>query len=176
MTYVVTENCINCKFQDCVAVCPVDCFYEGPNFLVIHPEECIDCGVCEPACPADAIKPDTASGLDTWLEINARYSSTWPNISEIGTVPLDAEEWNGKPGKAALLVTGETTPEPKAKKPVYEPGPARHEEPNFEIEGAVLAFPHPHDGEQLVKLAPRETMPSEAFEIDGLYVDQKATD
>lgn len=176
MTYIVTENCINCKFQDCVAVCPVDCFYEGPNFLCIHPEECIDCGVCEPACPAEAIKPDTAPGLDGWLEINARYSSAWPNIIEIGTVPPDAEEWNGKPDKMRLLLTGETMPEPKAKKPVYETGAARHEDPNFEVEGAVLAFPPARDGEQLVTLAPRETVPAEAFEIDGLYVGQKAND
>jgi ferredoxin len=176
MTYVVTENCINCKFQDCVAVCPVDCFYEGPNFLVIHPEECIDCGVCEPACPADAIKPDTESDLETWLAVNAKYSTFWPNISQIGTVPPDAEEWNGKPGKAALLETGESPPEPHAKKPLYEPGEANPAEPNFEVEGAVLAFPHPRDGERMVTLTPRETTPSEAFEIDGLYVDDKTTD
>ena len=62
MTYVVVENCIKCKYMDCVEVCPVDCFYEGDNMLVIHPDECIDCGVCEPECPADAIKPDTESG------------------------------------------------------------------------------------------------------------------
>eukprot|EP01035_Chromulina_nebulosa_P006172 gene6172-8351_t len=63
MTYVVTDNCIKCKYTDCVEVCPVDCFYEGDNMLVIHPDECIDCGVCEPECPADAIKPDTVPGL-----------------------------------------------------------------------------------------------------------------
>ena len=65
MTYVVVENCIKCKYMDCVEVCPVDCFYEGENMLVIHPDECIDCGVCEPECPAEAIKPDTEpnSGL-----------------------------------------------------------------------------------------------------------------
>ena len=67
MTYVVTENCIKCKYMDCVEVCPVDCFYEGENMLVIHPDECIDCGVCEPECPAEAIKPDTEPGLDKWL-------------------------------------------------------------------------------------------------------------
>ena len=59
MTYIVNENCIKCKYTDCVEVCPVDCFYEGENMLVIHPDECIDCGVCEPECPVDAIKPDT---------------------------------------------------------------------------------------------------------------------
>ena len=73
MTYVVTENCIKCKYMDCVEVCPVDCFYEGENMLVIHPDECIDCGVCEPECPAEAIKPDTEPGLEKWLKINAEY-------------------------------------------------------------------------------------------------------
>ncbi len=81
MTYVVTDNCIRCKYTDCVEVCPVDCFYEGENFLVIHPDECIDCGVCEPECPAEAIKPDTEPGLDKWLKINAEYASIWPNIT-----------------------------------------------------------------------------------------------
>ena len=67
VTYVVNDNCIRCKFMDCVEVCPVDCFYEGENMLVIHPDECIDCGVCEPECPVDAIKPDTEPGLEKWL-------------------------------------------------------------------------------------------------------------
>src|ERR1700760_4357163 len=74
MTYVVTDNCIKCKYTDCVEVCPVDCFYEGENMLVIHPDECIDCGVCEPECPADAIKPDTEPGLEKWLEVNTEYA------------------------------------------------------------------------------------------------------
>ena len=74
MTYVVTEVCIKCKYIDCVEVCPVDCFYEGENMLVIHPDECIDCGVCEPECPVDAIKPDTEPSLDRWLDINRQYS------------------------------------------------------------------------------------------------------
>jgi len=74
MTYVVVESCIKCKYMDCVEVCPVDCFYEGENMLVIHPDECIDCGVCEPECPAEAIKPDTESGLEKWLELNAQYA------------------------------------------------------------------------------------------------------
>lgn len=103
MAFVVTENCIKCKFQDCVAVCPVDCFYEGENFLVIHPDECIDCAVCEPECPANAIKADTEPGLERWLELNRKYSAVWPNINQIGSVPKDAEEWNGKPDKLKLL-------------------------------------------------------------------------
>ncbi len=81
MTYIVNENCIKCKYMDCVEVCPVDCFYEGENMLVIHPDECIDCGVCEPECPVDAIKPDTEPGLEKWLKINAEYAPKWPNIT-----------------------------------------------------------------------------------------------
>ncbi len=81
MTYVVNDNCIRCKFMDCVEVCPVDCFYEGENMLVIHPDECIDCGVCEPECPVEAIKPDTEPGLEKWLSLNAEYSKVWPNIT-----------------------------------------------------------------------------------------------
>jgi ferredoxin len=89
------DNCIKCKYMDCVEVCPVDCFYEGENMLVIHPDECIDCGVCEPECPAEAIKPDTEGGLDKWLEINTKYASAWPNITEKRDAPADAKEWDG---------------------------------------------------------------------------------
>ncbi|MCW9035153.1 MAG: ferredoxin family protein [Rhodospirillales bacterium] len=103
MTYVVTENCIKCKFMDCVEVCPVDCFYEGENFLVISPDECIDCGVCEPECPAEAIVPDTDDGLDQWLEINKKYAEIWPNIVQIGEPPEDGEEWKDREGKLKLL-------------------------------------------------------------------------
>ncbi len=73
MTYVVTDACIKCKYMDCVEVCPVDCFYEGEVMLVINPNECIDCGVCEPECPAEAILPDTESGLEQWLELNTSF-------------------------------------------------------------------------------------------------------
>jgi len=93
MTYIVNENCIKCKFTDCVEVCPVDCFYEGENMLVIHPDECIDCGVCEPECPVDAIKPDTESGIEKWLELNRKYSETWPNITSKKESPPDADEY-----------------------------------------------------------------------------------
>jgi len=99
MTYVVVENCIKCKYMDCVEVCPVDCFYEGENMLVIHPDECIDCGVCEPECPAEAIKPDTEPGLEKWLSLNAEYAKSWPNISVKKDSPEDAKEFDGKPGK-----------------------------------------------------------------------------
>ena len=78
MTYVVVEACIKCKLMDCVEVCPVDCFYEGENMLVIHPDECIDCGVCEPECPVDAILPDIEGDLSQWVEHNRIYSEQWP--------------------------------------------------------------------------------------------------
>ena len=91
MTYVVTEACIKCKYTDCVEVCPVDCFYEGENMLVIHPDECIDCGVCEPECPVDAIKPDTDKGADKWLELNRKYAESWPNITAQKAAPADAD-------------------------------------------------------------------------------------
>lgn len=107
MTYVVTENCIRCKFMDCVEVCPVDCFYAGENFLVINPDECIDCGVCEPECPAEAIVPDSDDRAAAWAELNASYAAKWPNITRKGTAPADAEEWKDKPGKRELL-----SPEP----------------------------------------------------------------
>jgi len=101
MTYVVTEACIKCKFMDCVEVCPVDCFYEGENMLVINPSECIDCGVCEPECPPEAIKADTEPGLEKWLTLNAEYGSIWPNITQHGTAPADAKDWQGVPDKFA---------------------------------------------------------------------------
>ena len=99
MTYVVTQACVKCKYTDCVEVCPVDCFYEGENMLVIHPEECIDCGVCEPECPADAIKPDTEQGLEAWLALNAKFASLWPNISDRKEPPADADDFQGVDGK-----------------------------------------------------------------------------
>ena len=103
MTYVVTENCIKCKYTDCVEVCPVDCFYEGENFLVIHPDECIDCGVCEPECPAEAIVPDTEPDVEKWLEINTKFSETWPNITRKKDALPDADDWKDKVGKESEL-------------------------------------------------------------------------
>lgn len=99
MTYVVTEACIKCKYTDCVEVCPVDCFYEGENMLVINPEECIDCGVCVPECPIDAILPDTEPGMGKWVELNAQYAKVWPNITQIKAAPEDANEWVSVPHK-----------------------------------------------------------------------------
>ena len=99
MTYIVDENCINCKHMDCVEVCPVDCFYEGENTLVIHPDECIDCGVCEPECPVDAIHSDTEENMEKWVEMNRIYAEKWPVITEKKKTPIDAEKWKNIPDK-----------------------------------------------------------------------------
>ena len=103
MTYLVTDDCIKCKHMDCVEVCPVDCFYEGENFLVINPDECIDCGVCEAECGPGAILADNAFDTDEesqkWYDINMKYSLIWPVITEMGTKPADAAEWEGVPNK-----------------------------------------------------------------------------
>ena len=93
MTYIVNENCIKCKYTDCVEVCPVDCFYEGENMLVIHPDECIDCGVCEPECPVDAIQADTDDGAEEWVVLNREMSEIWPNIVEKKDPPEDADDF-----------------------------------------------------------------------------------
>lgn len=105
MTFVVVENCIKCKYTDCVEVCPVDCFHEGPNFLVIDPEECIDCTLCEPECPAQAIYPEDDLPADQaeFLELNAELSREWPVITERQDPLPDAEDWDGKPNKRDLL-------------------------------------------------------------------------
>src|ERR1700716_2064956 len=103
MTYVVVENCIKCKYMDCVEVCPVECLCGGESMLGIHPDECIDCGVCEPECPAEAIKPDTESGLEKWLTLNAEYAKSWPNTTIKKDPPPDAKEWDAKPEKLALF-------------------------------------------------------------------------
>jgi ferredoxin len=101
MTYIVTESCVRCKYMDCVEVCPVDCFYEGENMLVINPDECIDCGVCEPECPAEAIVADTAPGAERWVEMNRTYAHLWPSITRKGQAPDDAEVWLNKENKFA---------------------------------------------------------------------------
>lgn len=94
MAFVVTENCIKCKYTDCVEVCPVDCFYEGENMLAINPDECIDCGVCEPECPIDAIQTESAENLQ-WLELNREYAQKWPNITK-KIEPLDDSQETAK--------------------------------------------------------------------------------
>lgn len=105
MTFVVTENCINCKYTDCVEVCPVDCFREGPNFLVIDPDECIDCALCEPECPANAIvsEDDLPETQKPFLQLNAELSKQWPAITRNkGGLP-DAEKWKDAPNKLQYL-------------------------------------------------------------------------
>ena len=105
MTYVVSENCIKCKYTDCVSVCPVDCFKEGPNFLVIDPDECIDCGVCVPEFPAEAIYADNDLPEDQsdFLEINARLSKTWKVITKQKSPLEDADHWKTVADKRGLL-------------------------------------------------------------------------
>ena len=105
MTFVVTENCIKCKYMDCVEVCPVDCFHAGPNFLVIDPDECIDCTLCEPECPAEAIfsEEELPAGQEGFKKLNAELAKLWPVIVEKGPPPPDAKEWDKKPGKLKLL-------------------------------------------------------------------------
>ena len=105
MTYVVVEDCIKCKYTDCVDVCPVDCFHEGPNFLVIDPEECIDCTLCEPECPIGAIfaDDDVPEGQEHFIELNAELSLEWPVINVSEDSPPDAAEWEGVPDKLKLL-------------------------------------------------------------------------
>lgn len=99
MPYFVSENCIRCKYMDCVNVCPVDCFYEGENMLVIHPDECIDCGVCQPECPANAIQSDRDNPSSGWIGHNAAYAELWPNITIAKPPPSDADHFNGMDGK-----------------------------------------------------------------------------
>ncbi|NKB75478.1 MAG: DUF3470 domain-containing protein [Gammaproteobacteria bacterium] len=107
MTYVVLEDCIKCKHTDCVEVCPVDCFYEGPNFLVIDPEECIDCALCEPECPIEAIVADheIPEGQEQFLELNAELAIAWSDrvITEMKDSPPDAKSWEGVEGKLKYL-------------------------------------------------------------------------
>lgn len=105
MTFVVTESCIKCKYTDCVEVCPVDCFYEGPNFLVINPDECIDCALCEPECPVNAIvsEDDLTDTQKEFLELNAQLAQTWPNITVKKDGLEDAKSWETVMDKRPLL-------------------------------------------------------------------------
>jgi len=105
MAYVVAEPCVKCKYTDCVEVCPVNCFYEGANFLVIHPDECIDCGACEPVCPTKAIFPesDLPAKWAEYTKLNADYCTQWPNLAEKKPALPEAEDFKDKQGKRALL-------------------------------------------------------------------------
>ena len=105
MTYVVTEDCIKCLHTDCVEVCPVDCFHIGPNFMVIDPDECIDCTLCEPECPVEAIfaEDELPEGMENYIELNEELSREWPVQTEMIDAPADAADWAGKPDKLKLL-------------------------------------------------------------------------
>ena len=105
MTFVVTESCIKCKYTDCVEVCPVDCFHEGPNFLVIDPEECIDCAMCEPECPVNAIvsEDDLPEDQADFLEINEELSAQWPVLTVRKDAPEDADDWEDVSNKRQYL-------------------------------------------------------------------------
>ena len=105
MTFVVTENCIRCKYTDCVEVCPVDCFYEGPNFLVIHPDECIDCALCEPECPVNALysEDDLPESQKIFKNLNAELAPKWPNLRAKKEAPADAKAWDSVPDKRQHL-------------------------------------------------------------------------
>ena len=105
MAFVVLDNCIKCKYTDCVEVCPDDCFYEGPNFLVIHPDECIDCALCEPECPAGAIlsEDELTDDQQVFVELNAELAEVWPNIVDQKDPLPDAADWDGVEGKLKHL-------------------------------------------------------------------------
>ena len=105
MPFIVNQNCIKCKYTDCVEVCPVDCFHEGPNMLVIDPDECIDCTLCEPECPVDAIMcdEDVSEDMNEFIVLNAELSKVWPVLNEIKPPPEDADEWKEKTDKKQYL-------------------------------------------------------------------------
>jgi ferredoxin len=108
MTYVVTESCIKCKYTDCVDVCPVDCFHEGPNMLVIDPDECIDCTLCVAECPVEAIfaEDDVPENQRVFLKLNAELAKAWPVLTEKKDAPADADDWKDKKDKVGLLDRG----------------------------------------------------------------------
>jgi ferredoxin len=105
MTFVVLDSCIKCKYTDCVEVCPVDCFHEGPNMLVIDPDECIDCTLCEPECPVEAIvsEDDVPPDQKRLLELNAELAKSWPVITEAKAAPADADDWRDVKNKLQHL-------------------------------------------------------------------------
>jgi ferredoxin len=109
MAFVVTDNCIRCKYTDCVSVCPADAFFEGPNFLVISPDDCIDCDLCPVECPADAIyqEDEVPDDQKEFIQLNAELAQIWPRITEVKTPPEDAKKWDGIPNKLTHLIVDE---------------------------------------------------------------------
>jgi len=108
MAFVVTDNCIKCKYTDCVEVCPVDCFYEGDEFLVINPDECIDCALCEPECPAEAIysEDDLPEKYNAFVDLNQQLSKTYTNITQQKDPLPDAADWDGVENKIQYIYKG----------------------------------------------------------------------
>ena len=108
MAFVVTDNCIKCKYTDCVAVCPADAFFEGPNFLAISPDDCIDCDLCPVECPAGAIyqEDEVPESQKEFIELNAELVKIWPRITEVKAPPTDAQKWDGVANKIELLELG----------------------------------------------------------------------
>lgn len=106
MTYVVGDNCVKCKYTDCVEVCPADCFHEGPNFLVINPETCVDCDQCPSECPAEAIyREDNVPDAEfEYIQLNAELAQHWPIITAAKKPLADAEQWDGKENKLVHLL------------------------------------------------------------------------
>ena len=111
MAFVVTDNCIKCKYTDCVAVCPADAFFEGPNFLVINPTDCIDCDLCPVECPAGAIyqEDEVPEDQQAFIELNAELSQVWPRITEVKAPPDDAKAWDGVNNKINYLDLGKAS-------------------------------------------------------------------
>ena len=105
MAFIVTSACVGCKDTHCVQICPVDCFYEGPNMLVIDPDECIDCALCEPECPVNAIysEDDLPEKYQEYLQLNKELADKWPNITRRKDAPADADEWANVPDKTKYL-------------------------------------------------------------------------
>lgn len=105
MAHIVAEPCIKCKYTDCVEVCPVDCFHEGVNFLTIDPDVCIDCGLCVPECPTQAIFPeeDLPDKWAEYVEINARLAAEWPELTEKKDALPEADEFKDVEDKRAML-------------------------------------------------------------------------
>ena len=143
MTFVVGEDCIKCKHTDCVEVCPVDCFYEGPNFLVIHPDECIDCALCEPECPIDAIfsEDELPADQENFLELNAELAEIWPNITEKKDAPADAADWEESPANLHSWSAKSLDQQFLFREPITQRGAL---EPSQCVD---LYLPHPLSGE-----------------------------